>query len=45
MVIEADPSGKGAVVLIDGKALAILPDAKAVLPSQIQVLVAGKGLI
>jgi hypothetical protein len=45
VVIEADPSGKGAVVLIDGKALAILPDAKAVLPSQIQVLVAGKGLI
>jgi hypothetical protein len=45
VVIEVDPSGKGVVVLVDGKALAILPDAKAILPSQIQVSVAGKGLI
>jgi hypothetical protein len=45
VAIEADPSGKGVIVLIDGKALALLPDAKVVLPSQIQVAVAGKGLI
>lgn len=45
VTIEADPSGEGVTVLVDGKAVAVLPDASNVLPSQIKVGFAGKGLI
>jgi hypothetical protein len=43
--IQTDPSGEGVVVVVDGKAVALLPDAKSVLPSQVLVSLAGKGLI
>jgi hypothetical protein len=45
VAIKADPSGEGVVVLVDGKAVALLPDTKEVLPSQVKVAFAGKSLI